>query len=47
LIDYPGFNLRLAKAARARRPELKIIFTSPAGLGLESRPHPKMARYLD
>src|SRR6186997_975097 len=26
LIDYPGFNLRLAKAARARLPRLKIIY---------------------
>lgn len=26
LIDYPGFNLRLAKALHARRPKLKIIY---------------------
>src|SRR6266478_6152203 len=30
LIDYPGFNLRLAHAARARHPRLKIIqYVSP------------------
>jgi lipid-A-disaccharide synthase len=26
LIDYPGFNLRLADAIRTRRPEIKIIY---------------------
>src|SRR5205823_10379070 len=26
LIDYPGFNLRLARALRAKFPELKIIY---------------------
>jgi lipid-A-disaccharide synthase len=48
LIDYPGFNLRLAKAARARRPEMKIIYyISPQVWAWNRGRIPKMARFLD
>lgn len=48
LIDYPGFNLRLARALRARLPELKIIYyISPQVWAWNRRRIPKMARYLD
>jgi lipid-A-disaccharide synthase len=48
LIDYPGFNLRLAKAARARLPRLKIIYyISPQVWAWNRRRIPEMAKYLD
>ena len=48
LIDYPGFNLRLARALRARFPKLKIIYyISPQVWAWNRRRIPKMARYLD
>ncbi len=48
LIDYPGFNHRLAKAARKRRPEMKIIdYISPQVWAWNRGRIPKMARYLD
>lgn len=48
LIDYPGFNLRLAKAAKKRHPKLKTIFyISPQVWAWNRGRIPKMARYLD
>ncbi|HSH39437.1 MAG TPA: lipid-A-disaccharide synthase, partial [Chthoniobacterales bacterium] len=48
LIDYPGFNLRLARAVRAQFPKLKIIYyISPQVWAWNRRRIPKMARYLD
>ena len=48
LIDYPGFNLRLARALKRRSPGAKnYLLHQPAGLGLEQRPNPAMARSLD
>ena len=48
LIDYPGFNLRLARALRPRMPSLKIIYyISPQVWAWNRRRIPKMARYLD
>ncbi len=48
LIDYPGFNLRLAKAVRARQPGVKIIYyISPQVWAWNRGRIPKMARYLD
>ena len=48
LIDYPGFNLRLARALRAQLPALKIIYyISPQVWAWNRRRIPKMARYLD
>ena len=48
LIDYPGFNLRLARALRARLPKLKIIYyISPQVWAWNRRRIPQMARYLD
>jgi lipid-A-disaccharide synthase len=48
LIDYPGFNHRLAKAARARRPEMKIIdYISPQVWAWNRGRIPRMAHYLD
>jgi len=48
LIDYPGFNLRLARALRAQLPGLKIIYyISPQVWAWNRRRIPKMARYLD
>lgn len=48
LIDYPGFNLRLARALRARFPTLKIIYyISPQVWAWNRRRIPQMARYLD
>jgi lipid-A-disaccharide synthase len=48
LIDYPGFNHRLAKAARKRRPGMKIIdYISPQVWAWNRGRIPKMARYLD
>jgi lipid-A-disaccharide synthase len=48
LIDYPGFNLRLAKAVRARFPGLRIIYyISPQVWAWHRSRIPKMARFLD
>ena len=48
LIDYPGFNLRLARALRAKLPGLKIIYyISPQVWAWNRRRIPKMAKYLD
>jgi lipid-A-disaccharide synthase len=48
LIDYPGFNLRLADAIRTRRPEIKIIYyISPQVWAWNQGRIPKMAEYLD
>jgi lipid-A-disaccharide synthase len=48
LIDYPGFNLRLAKAAKERVPKLKTVFyISPQVWAWNRGRIPKMARYLD
>jgi lipid-A-disaccharide synthase len=36
LIDYPGFNLRLAKQIHGKLPETKIVhYVAPSSLGLE------------
>ena len=48
LIDYPGFNLRLAKAVRARHPAVQIIYyISPQVWAWNRGRVPKMARLLD
>jgi lipid-A-disaccharide synthase len=48
LIDYPGFNLRLARALRRKTPQLKIIYyISPQVWAWNRRRIPQMARYLD
>jgi lipid-A-disaccharide synthase len=48
LIDYPGFNLRLAREAHRRFPRLKIIdYISPQVWAWNRGRIPKMARYLD
>ncbi len=48
LIDYPGFNLRLAKAVRAKLPRVKIIYyISPQVWAWNRGRIPKMARLLD
>jgi lipid-A-disaccharide synthase len=48
LIDYPGFNLRLAAALKKRRPGQKIIFfISPQVWAWNRGRIPKMARILD
>lgn len=48
LVDYPGFNLRLAKALRARRYGGRIIqFISPQVWAWNRRRIPIMARSLD
>jgi lipid-A-disaccharide synthase len=48
LIDYPGFNLRLAREANRRFPKLKIIdYISPQVWAWNRGRIPKMARYLD
>lgn len=48
LIDYPGFNLRLAKALRQRIPALKIIYyISPQVWAWNRRRIPEMAHSLD
>ena len=47
-IDYPGFNLRLAKAARARLPNTRIIYyVSPQVWAWHRGRIPKMAKMLD
>jgi lipid-A-disaccharide synthase len=48
LVDYPGFNLRMAKALRARYPKLRIIYyVSPQVWAWNRRRIPKMAKWLD
>ena len=48
LIDYPGFNLRLAREARRRFPRLTIVdYISPQVWAWNRGRIPKMARYLD
>jgi lipid-A-disaccharide synthase len=48
LIDYPGFNLRLARALRAKLPKLKIIYyISPQVWAWNRRRVSQMARSID
>lgn len=48
LIDYPGFNLRLAAALRKQLPKLKIIYyISPQVWAWNQSRIPKMAKWLD
>ena len=48
LIDYPGFNLRLAKAVKRALPAVRIIFyISPQVWAWNRGRIPKMAGYLD
>lgn len=48
LIDYPGFNLRLARALRKKSPALKIIYyISPQVWAWHRGRIGQMARYLD
>jgi lipid-A-disaccharide synthase len=48
LIDYPGFNLRLARALRQKMPAPKIIYyISPQVWAWNQRPVNSMARSLD
>jgi lipid-A-disaccharide synthase len=48
LVDYPGFNLRLAKALRKRQPGLRIFYyVSPQVWAWNRGRIPKMAQCLD
>ncbi|WP_062100648.1 lipid-A-disaccharide synthase [Candidatus Xiphinematobacter sp. Idaho Grape] len=48
LVDYPGFNLRLARTARSRFPGLKILYyISPQVWAWNRRRMTKMAKLLD
>lgn len=48
LIDYPGFNLRLARALRTRSPAIKIIYyISPQVWAWNRGRIAQMARFLD
>jgi lipid-A-disaccharide synthase len=48
LVDYPGFNLRLAKALRKRLPALRIFYyVSPQVWAWNRGRIPKMAKWLD
>jgi lipid-A-disaccharide synthase len=48
LIDYPGFNLRLAKAVKARFPEVRILqYVCPQVWAWKQSRIPRMARWLD
>ncbi len=48
LVDYPGFNLRLATAIHSRYPHLKIIYyVSPQVWAWKSSRIPQMAKILD
>ncbi len=48
LIDYPGFNLRLARAIKQKNPRQKIIFfISPQVWAWNRRRIPRMAKILD
>jgi lipid-A-disaccharide synthase len=47
-IDYPGFNMRLAKAAKSRMPTLRTIhYISPQVWAWHRGRIPKMAKFLD
>ncbi len=47
-VDYPGFNLRFAQAAKARVPGLRTIhYVSPQVWAWNRGRIPKMAKYLD
>jgi len=47
-IDYPGFNMRLARAAKARMPKLRTIhYISPQVWAWHRGRIPKMAKFLD
>ncbi|XHR26986.1 MAG: lipid-A-disaccharide synthase [Chthoniobacteraceae bacterium] len=47
-IDYPGFNLRMAKAIRKRNPAVKLFYyVSPQVWAWNRRRIPEMARNLD
>jgi lipid-A-disaccharide synthase len=48
LVDYPGFNTRLARAVRERCPAIPIVFyISPQVWAWNRGRIPKMAKYLD
>lgn len=48
LVDYPGFNLRLARALQASRPAVKLIYyISPQVWAWNRARIPRMARWLD
>lgn len=47
-VDYPGFNLRLAKALQSRRPATKLLYyVSPQVWAWNRARIPRMARWLD
>ena len=47
-IDYPGFNMRLARAAKSRMPGLRTIhYVSPQVWAWHRGRIPKMAKFLD
>ncbi|MBU3666096.1 MAG: lipid-A-disaccharide synthase [Chthoniobacterales bacterium] len=47
-VDYPGFNLRMAKALQPRRPALKLLYyISPQVWAWNRARIPRMARWLD
>ncbi len=48
LVDYPGFNLRMAKALQSLRPRLKLLYyISPQVWAWNRARIPRMARWLD
>ena len=48
LIDYPGFNLRLAKAVREKFPHIQILqYVCPQVWAWKQSRIPKMAKWLD
>ena len=47
-VDYPGFNLRMAKALQTERPRLKLLYyISPQVWAWNRARIPRMARWLD
>jgi lipid-A-disaccharide synthase len=47
-VDYPGFNLRMAKALQSERPRLKLLYyISPQVWAWNRARLPRMARWLD
>jgi lipid-A-disaccharide synthase len=47
-VDYPGFNLRVAKVLQAQRPRLKLLYyISPQVWAWNRARIPRMARWLD
>jgi lipid-A-disaccharide synthase len=47
-VDYPGFNLRMAKALQAQRPRMKLLYyISPQVWAWNRARIPRMARWLD